>query len=156
MERSQEARQGVGRVGGATDRAVVQRLAGNPRHHGPVLGNRSDGSPNRTGVGTGSGRREASTGCRRRSYRGRHRERQARGQHGLPPTLLKLKRRGGVHPLHAHCQLIPEAPHLVAPAALHLTDGQPPYEVWMLLQQQGANHVRGDLKIGVVHATSRS
>jgi hypothetical protein len=69
MERPEEARQPVGRVGAAADRAVVQRLAGNPRHHGPVLGealgrfaepHRSRHRGGRRGAGTGSHRRSLS------------------------------------------------------------------------------------------------
>ena len=134
MERPEETRQRVGRVGAAADRAVVQRLAGNPRHHGPVLGEalRRFTEPHREG----------------------HRERQARGQHREPLPLLELEFRGGVHALHAHGQLVPEAPHLVAPAARHLADGQP-RKVWMLLLQQVAHQVCGDLDLGVGHATSQ-
>ena len=58
----EETRQRVGRMGAAADRAVVQRLAGHPRHHGPVLGE--------------------ALGWFAEPHRGRHRERQARGQHG--------------------------------------------------------------------------
>ena len=88
-------------------------------------------------------------------HRDRDRERQARGQHGQPPALLELEIGVGVHALHAHGQLVPEAPHLVAPAARHLADGQP-CKVRMLLPQQVADQVCGDLDLGVGHAEKPS
>lgn len=56
--------------------------------------------------------------------------------------------------MHAHGQLVPEAPHLVAPAARHLADVQP-CKVWMLLLQQVADQVRSDLDLSVGHAKSQ-
>lgn len=62
VQRPEEGRRRIGRMGAAADRRVVERLAGNPRHHGPVLGETL-------------GR---FTESHRGRHRGRHRQRQAR------------------------------------------------------------------------------
>ena len=50
----------------------------------------------------------------------------------------------GIHALDPHGQVIPESPHLVAPAALHLTKRQL-RQVRVLISQQIADEARGDL-----------
>jgi len=69
-------------------------------------------------------------------------------------TARPLEIRGAAYALHAHGQLVPETPHLVAPAAWHLADGQP-REVCMLLPQQVANQFCGDLDLGAGHKKSQ-
>ncbi len=134
MQRLEEGRQDVGRMVAAGDRAVVQRHPLNPCHDGPDLGE-------------ALGRRTVPHGDR-------DRQRQARGQGRQPPALLELQIRGGGHPLHPDRQLLPKAPHLVAPTTRHLADGQRG-QVWMLVPQQIADQILADLNLRFDHAKSQ-
>ncbi len=104
--------------------AVVQWLAGNPRHDGPGL-------------------REA-RGRFTDPYRVGDRERQTWGQGRQPPALLALEIRSTLRTRHAHGRLVPKAPLLVVPTTRHFADGRP-RKVRMLFPQQVTNQVCGDL-----------
>ena len=118
----------------AGDRVAVQRCALNPCHDGPDLGE----ALRRSTVPHGD----------------RDRQRQTRGQGRQPPALFQLRIRAGVHPLHPDRQLVPEAPHLIAPAARHPTNGQRG-QVRMLVPQQVADQILADRHLGFDHAESQ-
>ncbi|GAB2487798.1 hypothetical protein GCM10026982_10320 [Nocardiopsis aegyptia] len=81
---------------------MVQRLAGHPRHDRPQF----------------------VEPCAGRAAAHRDGQGQAGREQRQPPAFLELVVGVGVHALDPHSQLVPQAPQLVAPAALDLAQGQ--------------------------------
>ena len=78
------------------------------------------------------------------SNRDRDGQRQAWGEQWQPPALLQLLVVIGGHVLDPEGQTIAQTPHLIAPAALDASEGQPG-QVRVLLIEQFAKEPFGDL-----------